>query len=56
MALNWKIYEHYNDKEDNDSKANEIARVYNDLWEQADQYARDNLKGKELEYFYTTTD
>lgn len=49
MALNWKIAEHY--EHDNDK-----AKLYNDLWQQADQYATDNLKGKELEYFYKTTD
>ena len=49
MALNWKIFEHYgrNDK---------LAKVYNELWKDADQYACDNLKGDELSYFYSTTD
>lgn len=49
MVLNWKIWEHY---EDNDK----LARLYNNLWEEADNYACDNLKGEELTYFYTTTD
>lgn len=49
MALNWKIWEHYEINE-------KIARVYNDLWEKADAYAQDNLKGDELRYFYATTD
>lgn len=49
MALNWKIYEHYNHN-------NAYAELYNDLWMQANDYARDNLLGAELEYFYTTTD
>lgn len=49
MALNWKIWEHYETNE-------RYARVYNDLWEQADAYACDNLKGEELSYFYRTTD
>lgn len=49
MVLNWKIWQHY--------KTNElIARVYNDLWEKADAYACENLKGNELTYFYDTTD
>lgn len=49
MVLNWKIWEHYgtNDK---------YAELYNDLWAEADTYARDNLVGEELEYFYQTTD
>ena len=50
IALNWKIWEHY-------EKGNEeYARLYNELWEQADGYACDNLKGEELDYFYATTD
>lgn len=49
MVLNWKIWEHYqNDKE--------LAKVYNDLWEQADNYACENLKDEELDYFYNITD
>ena len=49
LILNWKIWEHYESNED-------LARVYNEIWEQADQYALDNLKGEELDYFYSTTD
>jgi hypothetical protein len=49
MALNWKIWEHYG--------ANEtLARLYNDLWMKADDFARENLKGEELAYYYQTTD
>ena len=32
MVLNWKIWEHYEDNE-------AIARVYNDLWQEADAFA-----------------
>ena len=39
MALNWKIFEHYENNQ-------EIAKVYNDLWEKADLYATENLKGE----------
>ena len=49
MVLNWKIWQHY-------EKNEPLARVYNDLWQQADLYAVENLKGEELEYFYRTTD
>ena len=49
MALNWKIWEHYENNE-------KVARVYSDLWEKADGYAMDNLKGEELRYFLSTTD
>lgn len=49
MALNWKIWEHFGSN-------NDLAEVYNHLWEVADEYACKHLKGKELEYFYKTTD
>lgn len=49
MALNWKIWEHY--------KTNDrLARVYNDLWLQAEDIVRETLKGPELEYYYRTVD
>ena len=49
MVLNWKIWEHY--------EANEaLARLDNELWEKADLYAQENLKGEELSYFYRTID
>ena len=49
MALNWKIWEHYETNEP-------LARVYNELWAKADAYAVENLKGDDLAYFYRTTD
>jgi len=49
MVLNWKIWEHYETNP-------ELAEIYNDLWEKADEYALDNLKGDELSYFLSTTD
>ena len=49
MVLNWKIWEHYEDNE-------ALARVYNDLWREADAFAIDYLKGDELSYFFRTTD
>ena len=49
MALNWKIWEHYDNNE-------LYAKVYNELWEKADLYATSHLKGEELRYFYRTTD
>ena len=48
MVLNWKIWQHY---ENNES----IVRVYNELWEEADLYAQENLHGEEAEYFFRTT-
>ena len=49
MALNWKIWEHYqhNDK---------YAKLYNDMWMDACEIATTTLKGDELSYYYRTTD
>lgn len=49
LVLNHKIWQWY-------EKNEELARVYNDLWEQADTYAVNNLKGEELSYFYRILD
>jgi hypothetical protein len=49
MALNWKIWEHY---QSNDA----YGRLYNDLWMQASEFARETLQGEELAYYYRTTD
>ncbi len=49
MVLNHKIWQHYKSNQ-------QLSEVYNDLWEQADLYARENLLGDELAYFYDTTD
>ena len=49
MVLNHKIWQWY---ETNDN----YAKLYNTLWEQADTYAIENLKGEELSYYYEVTD
>ena len=49
LVLNWKIWQHY-------EKNEPIARVYNDLWQVAQDYAYNNLKGDELSYFFRITD
>lgn len=49
MVLNHKISQHY---QHND----QLAQVYNDLWEKADALAIKTLKGDELSYFYRVTD
>ena len=49
MVLNWKIWQ-------NNEKNNQYAEVYNKLWEEADAYACNNLKGDEAAYFFWTTD
>lgn len=49
IVLNWKIWEYY---ETNPA----LAEVYNDLWEKADAYACEHLKGEEASFFYRVTD
>ena len=49
MALNWKIYEHYQHN-------NTFAELYDSLWRKADDLARETLQGEELAYYYRTTD
>ena len=49
LVLNHKIWQHYQSNE-------ALARVYNDLWEEADLYATENLQGEDLSFFYRTTD
>lgn len=49
MALNWKIFEHY-------EKNKPYAKIYDELWRKAEEYAANNLDGEELRYFYRTTD
>ena len=49
MVLNWKMWAHYETNE-------ALARVYNDLWMQADYYAYSTLEGEEFNYFITVTD
>lgn len=51
VVLNWKIWQHY---EKNGSC--ELSMLYNKLWEQADIYARENLKNEELNFFLRITD
>jgi hypothetical protein len=49
LVLNHKIWQHY-------EKNEALAKVYNGLWEQADNYGCKNLKDEELTYFYNTLD
>lgn len=50
MVLNWKIWEHHQDGND------ELARLYDELYADCDKYCLDNLKGSDLDYFLATTD
>lgn len=49
MVLNHKIWQHYETRPD-------LATLYDFLWRTADQWAVDNLKDEELEYFYRILD
>ena len=49
MVLNWKIWEYYEVNET-------VARLYNDLWMEAQEYALDHLVGNELKYYLEVTD
>ena len=49
MALNWKIHEHY-------GKNNAYAKVYDELWREADEWAMNHFKDEELQYYLRTTD
>lgn len=49
LILNWKIRHYY---EKNES----LARVYQDLWDDADVYAVENFADEALNYYYRTTD
>jgi len=49
ICLNWKIWQWHKHND-------ELAALYNTLWEQADQHARDTFTGDDLDYFYETTD
>lgn len=49
MVLNHKIWDHYETRED-------LAAIYNELWQKADNYGLENLKGEELSYYIRTLD
>lgn len=49
MVLNHKIWFWY-------GKNDELAELYNDLWDKTAQYAMENLKGEELSYYFEVTD
>lgn len=49
LCLNHKIWYHYEHNE-------ELARVYDELWKEADAWVCDNWKGEEAEHYYRVTD
>ena len=49
MVLNHKIWQWY-------KKNILLAKLYNQLYDMAAEYAENNLKGEELDYYYRITD
>lgn len=49
MVLNHKIWQHHEGNRD-------LASLYNDLWQKADVYAGETLRGDDLEYYFQVTD
>ena len=50
VTLNHKIWQHY------EAENHDVARLYDGLWRQAEDYTLTNLKGDELQYYYDVTD
>ena len=50
VILNHKIWQHYEHHND------DFAKLYDNLWRQAEDYALTNLKDEELKYYYEITD
>lgn len=50
LILNHKIWHHYNNHNE------PLADLYNELWQKADAWCCENLKGDELTYFYRVLD
>ena len=49
LVLNHKIWEHYESNE-------ALARLYNELWEEAERWVFDNFTDEQIAYFYEVTD
>lgn len=49
MVLNHKIWQWYEKRDD-------LARLYDQLWDKTALYAIENLKGEELGYYLNVTD
>lgn len=50
MVLNWKIWQHYHQKNVR------LSELYDKLWKEADEYCCNTLKGEDADYYYQTTD
>lgn len=49
IVLNWKMW-------DWSEKNEQVGLLYSELWETADSYAMENLKGEEKDFFLRVTD
>ena len=49
LILNWKIW-YWQDKNE------ALARLYDELWRETDQWCMENLKDEDLQYYLQTTD
>ena len=49
MVLNWKMWEHFD-------KNRAFSQLYQDLFMESDAWAKDNLQGDDLDYYYKTID
>lgn len=56
LVLNHKIWQHYDSKKPANHPTNVLAKLYDEIWRKANDYALDHLKGDDLDYFYTATD
>ena len=50
LVLNWKCWQFY------DAGNHEYSLLYSNLYHEANNYALENLKGKDFEYFFRVTD
>ena len=50
IVTNWKCWKHY------EAGNEEVSRLYNDLYYEVRDWAYDNLKGDDLEYYWRMTD
>lgn len=56
LVLNHKGTFFYREQEDEDSPLNMISKLYFMMWEQVDNYARENLNEEDYAYYFRITD
>lgn len=50
LNLNWLIWEHY------EAGNMKLAKLYDELWRKADEWACENFKGEDARYYFQETD